>query len=204
MFMVRGKLIHSERFIHKHRIGTGFTRNRKLSFSQLIYFILASGKKSIGVNWSDISHEFPFLNFPSVSKQAISKARQKISSNACLKLCQLFAKIFYKYDDAFPLWNGYHIYAVDGSTIQIPPSEENINFWGSNPNQYGKYEPLASASLLYDVMNDIIVDSYIGKYRLNEREAAERHVDFFAGLHLSGKHIFLLTAAILHMICSLS
>lgn len=185
------QLIHSERFIHKHRIGTGFTRNRKLSFSQLIYFILASGKKSIGVNWSDISHEFPSLNLPSVSKQAISKARQKISSNACLELCQLFSKIFYKYDDAFSLWNGYHIYAVDGSTIQIPPSEENINFWGSNPNQYGKDEPLASASLLYDVMNDIIVDSYIGKYRLNEREAAERHMDFFAGLHLSGKHIFL-------------
>lgn len=91
----------------------------------------------------------------------------------------------------FSLWNGYHIYAVDGSAIQIPPSEENINFWGSNPNQYGKDEPPASASLLYDVMNGIIVDSYIGKYRLNEREAAERHMDFWAGLHLSGKHIFL-------------
>lgn len=185
------QMICSERFIHKHRIGNGFTRNRKLSFPQLIYFILASGKKSIGVNWSDISHDFPSLNLPSVSKQAISKARQKVSSDACLELCQLFSKIFYKYDDAFSLWNGYHIYAVDGSTIQIPPSEENINFWGSNPNQYGKDEPLASVSLLYDVMNDLVIDSYIGKYRLNERDAAERHLDFFTGLHLPGKHIFL-------------
>ena len=113
------QLIHSERFIHKHRIRTGFTRNRKLSSSQLIYFILTSGKKSVGANWFDISHEFPSLNLPSVSKQTISKARQKISSNACLELCQLFSKIFYKYDDAFSLWNGYHIYTVDGSTIQL-------------------------------------------------------------------------------------
>lgn len=86
------QLICSERFIHKHRIGNGFTRNRKLSFPQLIYFILASGKKSIGVNWSDISHDFPYLNLSSVSKQAISKTRQKVSSNACLELCQLFSK----------------------------------------------------------------------------------------------------------------
>lgn len=185
------QLIRSEKFILKHRIGNGFTRNRKLSFPQLIYFILASGKNSIGVNWSDISHDFPFLNLPPVSRQAISKTRQKISPDACLELCQLFSKIFYKHDDALSLWNGYHIYAVDGSTIQIMPSEENINFWGSNPNQYGKDEPLASASLLYDVMNDIVVDSYIGKYRLNERDVAERHLDFFAGLHLPGKHIFL-------------
>lgn len=125
------QLICSEKFIHKHRIGNGFTR--KLSFPQPIYFILASGKRSIGVNWSDISHDSPYLNLPLVSKQAISKARQKISSNACLELCQLFSKVFYKYADHLSLWNGYHIYSVDGSTIQIPPSEENINFWGSKP-----------------------------------------------------------------------
>lgn len=185
------QLICSEEFIQKHRIGNGFTRSRKLSFPNLIYFILAAGKKSIGVNWADVCHDFPSLNLPPVSKQAISKARQKISSNACMELCQLFSKIFYKYTNAFSLWNGYHIYAIDGSTIQIPPSNENIDFWGSNPNQYGKDEPLASASLLYDVMNDIIVDSCIGKYRFNERDAAQKHIDFFMNLHLSGKHIFL-------------
>ncbi|MDE6845495.1 MAG: IS4 family transposase [Lachnospiraceae bacterium] len=108
-----------------------------------------------------------------------------------MELCQLFSKIFYNHTNTFSLWNGYHIYAIDGSTIQIPPSDENINFWGNNPNQYGKDDPLASASLLYDVMNDIIVDSYIGKYRFSERDAAQKHIDFFMDLHLSGKHIFL-------------
>lgn len=185
------QLICSEEFIRKYRIGNGFTRNRKLSFPNLIYFILSAGKKSIGINWAEVRHDFPFLNLPPVSKQAVSKARQKISANACMELCQLFSKVFYKHTNTFPLWNGYHIYAIDGSTIQIPPSDENINFWGNNPNQYGKDEPLASVSLLYDVMNDIIVDSYIGKYRFNERDAAQKHIDFFMDLHLSGKHIFL-------------
>lgn len=185
------QLICSEEFIRKHRIGNSFTRRRKLSFSSLFYFILASSKKSIGANFAEIRHGFPSLNLPLVSKQAISKARQKISSNACRELCQLFSEIFYTKDNTLSLWNGYHVYAIDGSTIQIPPSEENINFWGSNPNQYGKEEPLASASLLYDVMNGIIVDGYIGQYRLNEREAAAKHIDFFINLHLRGKHIFL-------------
>lgn len=185
------QLIDSEDFIRKHRIGNSFTRTRKLSFPNLLYYILASENKSIGVNLAEIRQHFPHLQIPLISKQAISKARQKISSGACLELCQYFSGLYYKQKNDFELWNGYHIYAIDGSTIQIPVSDENIDFWGSNPNQYGKEEPLASASLMYDVIEGIVIDSHIDKYRLNERTVAEKHIDFFMNLHITGKHLFL-------------
>lgn len=44
---------------------------------------------------------------------------------------------------------------------------------------------------MYDILEGIVIDSHIDKYRLNERESAEKHIDFFMNLHLTGKHLFL-------------
>ena len=41
--------------------------------------------------------------------------------------------------------------------------------------------PLASASVLYDVLNDILVDVSLHPYRYNERESAKSHVNFLPG-----------------------
>lgn len=78
-------------------------------------------------------------------------------------------------------WNGFHIYAVDGSTIQIPESKENYEVFGGNPNKTKIISPLASASVLYDVINDILIDVSLHPYRYNERESAKAHVDFYLG-----------------------
>ncbi|PYG84233.1 integrase-like protein, partial [Ruminiclostridium sufflavum DSM 19573] len=76
----------------------------------------------------------------------------------------------------FKKWNGFNIYSVDGSTVQVPNSEENLKIFGTNPNQYNKNGALASVSVLYDVMNDIIVDAEFSRYRSNERESAKNHI----------------------------
>ncbi len=191
IIMETKKRIHSESFHQKHRLEKGFSRQRKLSFIHIMYFILTRENKSISMNLANLRKIFPHLKIPHTSKQAVSKARQKLSSNACLELCQIFSSIYYSQKKTLSLWHGFHIYAVDGSTIQIPISKENIGFWGSNPNQYAIEEPLASASLLYDVLEGIIVDAHIEKYRLNERTAACKHIDFFTRLNVTGSHIFL-------------
>ena len=67
---------------------------------------------------------------------------------------------------------------VDGSTIQIPESKENYEVFGGNPNKTKIISPLASASVLYDVINDILIDVSLHPYRYNERESAKAHVDF--------------------------
>lgn len=78
-------------------------------------------------------------------------------------------------------WNDFHIYAIDGSTIQIPESEENYKIFGGNPNKTQIVSPLASVSVLYDVMNDILVDVSLHSYRYNERESTQSHIDFLPG-----------------------
>lgn len=171
-------LITSEIFLTKHRIGNAFTRSGKLSFTNLIYYILQSVHKSIPINYSKFMDCFSSGVPPFVSKQAISKARQGISHNAFVELFRLSVEHFYNQPTDLHKWNGFHIYAVDGSTIQIPESEENYKIFGGNPNKTEKITPLASASVLYDVMNDILVDVSFHTYRYNERESAKAHMNF--------------------------
>lgn len=175
--------INSEYFLEKYRIGNAFTRSGKLSFAKLIYFILHASHKSISINYSQFLDCFSSEIVPFVSKQAISKARQGISHEAFLELFRLSVKQFYSMASDLHTWNGFHIYAVDGSTIQIPESEENYKVFGGNPNKTEKISPLASVSVLYDVMNDIMVDVSLCPYRSNERESAKKHMDYLPKFH---------------------
>ena len=52
---------------------------------------------------------------------------------------------------------------------------------GATPNKTEIVSPLASASVLYDVMNDILVGVSLHPYRYNERESAKSHADFLHG-----------------------
>ena len=52
-------LITSEDFLTRHRIGNAFTRSGKLSFSNLIYFVLQSVHKSIPINYARFLENFP-------------------------------------------------------------------------------------------------------------------------------------------------
>ncbi len=175
------ELITSENFLMKYRIGNAFTRSRKLSFQNMIYFILRCTHKSISINYSEFMNSFQTSIPPFVSKQAVSKARQGISHEAFLELFRLSVKYFYKQTADLNTWNGFHVYAVDGTTIQIPESAENYNEFGGNPNKTGIISPLASASVLYDVLNDILVDVSLNSYRYNERTSAKEHMNFLPG-----------------------
>ncbi len=58
---------------------------------------------------------------------------------------------------------------------------QNHKIFGGNPNKTAKVSPLASASVLYDVMNGILVDVSLHSYRYNERESAKVHMNFLPG-----------------------
>ncbi|QNU68621.1 hypothetical protein EHE19_009595 [Ruminiclostridium herbifermentans] len=62
---------------------------------------------------------------------------------------------YYELNSELKKWNDFNIYSIDGSTIQVPNSDENLEIFGTNPNQYKKDGALASVPVLYDVMNDI-------------------------------------------------
>lgn len=132
------ELITSEDFLTKHRIANLFTRSGKLSFPHLIYFILQPSHISISINYSQFLDSFSSRIPPFVSKQTVSKARQGISHKAFLKVFCLSVRQFYSLSSVLHTWSSFHVYVVDGSTIQISESKENYEVFGSNPNKTEK------------------------------------------------------------------
>jgi len=122
--------IHSEDYANQHRIKNAFTRFRKLSFSDIMLYVLNSSNHSISVNYARFRNILNNENLSMVSKQALSKARQGISHEAFLHLFRISVEEYYKHNKNTALWNGFHLYAIDGSTIQIPASEENLKHFG--------------------------------------------------------------------------
>ena len=170
-------LITSNEYKECYSIGNTFSRNRKLSFSNTVHFIWSALRKSISSEIDNFIEDHPYLNFPNITKQAFSKARQNISPEAFNELCRLFIEKFYSLKKNLNTWNGFNIFAVDGTSLQVPDTKECGEYFGLSSNQNKTRTAIAAASAIYDVLNDIIVDARITKYKTSERYMARQHIE---------------------------
>lgn len=170
-------LITSSEFKEAYSLGNSFSRNRKLSFSNAVFFICSALRKSISSEINNFIEDHKYLNFPSITKQAFSKARQNISPEAFLELCRLFVDRYYSLNKNLATWNGFNILAVDGTSLQVPDTKECGEYFGLSSNQNDTKTAVATASALYDVLNDIVVDARITKFKTSERLIAKQHIE---------------------------
>ena len=162
-------LISSDEFKMKHCLKqNAFTRNRKLSFQDIIYFILGLPRKSLP---TELDLFFEKQGY-SVSKQAFSKARYKISPQAFEDIFHMSTDIF-QFTNQPKTWDGYRIFAVDGSDIAVDHNKNNAAEFGIKTNKHSSY-PMARLSTLYDITNDLIVDVQFTGISIGEREHAHR------------------------------
>ena len=135
--------------LEPHRAKNHFIRSRKLSMLHVIMYLFYSSKASMYQNLSSIREDLPQLDFPSVSKQALSKARQFISPDLFKELFYLSVDLFYKHIPARKLWHGLHLFAVDGSKLELPNSSSNFDFFGK---LFGHPDPNRQISMaLYSI-----------------------------------------------------
>ena len=171
------EIINSEQFIKQHRQSpTDFIRQRKLSFSILIYFLINMVK---GSYQDELDHFFKSIfGFDVVkrivSKAALSKARMKLKYEAFIELnAQL---VGYFYDNFKPAqWHGFNLLAIDGTTVRLPRIDAISEHFGAwNPRQGDKC-PMARVSQMFDPLNKITVDALIETKDIGERELAAFH-----------------------------
>ena len=106
------------------------------------------------------------------------KARQKISPHLFKELFNLSVDIFYKNLQNRKTWHGYHIFAIDGSKIEVPNCKSNFEFFGEMFTVHDKNRKFSSglASIVYDVLDDYIVHASLQRYLASERAAALEHM----------------------------
>jgi hypothetical protein len=94
---------------------------------------------------------------------------------------------------ALPLWNGYHIFAVDGSYLQLPKTPALAEEYGVR-GDVASNRPSAGISVLYDVLHGWALDATITHTDMNERGECAKHIDFLNGEfpHIAERSILLL------------
>lgn len=172
--------------LEPHRVKNHFVRKRKLSLFQVIMYLLYTSKASMFQNLSRIREDLEYLDFPDISKQALSKARQFINPALFKELYYLSVDLFYKQLPSRKLWNGYHLFAIDGSKIELPNSKSNFEFFGE---MFGYPDPsrrftMGLGSIVYDVLDDYIVYASFQRYLASERSAALEHLHNLEDLNI--------------------
>ena len=172
-------LLHSDGFLEDYRVANHFVRRRALPMEKMVKFLLYRPKTSLSNKLEQLRENLPDLDFPSVSKQALSKARYGIRYELFQEFFEHSANFYYEHIMERKLWNDrYHIFAIDGSTHEVPSSKSTFKEFGKQSDQKNPdlYWSMALASVLYDVLEDVIVDAAIEKQFYSEREMSLRHL----------------------------
>jgi hypothetical protein len=179
-------LVESEMFLHQSRLKeTYFTRNRKLSFPNLIYFMLTLLRQS---TQTALDRYFDKLGIDdSMSQQAFSKARHKISFEPFQQLFEMTAKL--PYEGYYDTFNGYRVCAIDGSHINLPNLPNLKEEFGVMSNK--GVLATAQASILYDVLNKVVLDADLVSRKVDERTLAFEHIKKLSILGQTEKELML-------------
>jgi len=171
------KEIIDENYKEKVKINEkAFTRKRKLELKELVLIILNSIKRTTKLELDECMEQMKIET--EYTKQAFSEARQKIKPLAFTILNDNFIKTYYK--ENYKTIKGYLLLAIDGSDIEIPNTENLRKEYGMANNQKtvnGIGTARAKASMLYDVLNKIVITSIITKYKEPERKLAVKNIE---------------------------
>lgn len=180
-------LIHSADFLEDFRVPNRFVRKSKLSMRKMVLFLLFNSKSSIDNKLDQLRERFPEYDFPNVSRQALSKARYGISHELFRELFEISSNFYYENIQDRELWqNKYHVFAIDGSTQEVPSSASTFAEFGkfSDKKNPDLFWSMALSSVMYDVLEDVIVDAAIEKQFFSERELSLRHMSRLIDLGL--------------------
>ena len=108
-----------------------------------------------------------------MTQQSLSEARSKITVRAFVRLFKITVNTMTEH--CTKKWHGYRVYAVDGSKISLPADKKLCEHFGALGKE--KTAPTAQGSVLYDVLNDIIVDAAIEPLTTDERTLAKAHIN---------------------------
>lgn len=150
-----------------------FTRRRKMSFTNYIWYLLTTAKRSLTSGLQAFVKELN-VSWDSYSKQAFSQGRQRIKPEAIKALMCATQERFYR-EANYATWRGMRVSAIDGSRYNLPTSEELREHYGVQKSSGEQVQALGSC--LYDVLNGLILDAQLTRVDGNERELAKQHFD---------------------------
>jgi len=158
--------------------------------------ILRNNKRSLQTSLNDF-----FKNLKETeskyTKSSYTKARAKISPSLFIELNNELIQDYYEDTNGVKLFMGFRVFAIDGSTMQLPNVEsiskkvdgkpqkmnqELREIYGYNNNNLGVYETKARVSILFDIENKIVHQGILNSYFSSEKDMAFEHIEYLVEL----------------------
>lgn len=168
-----GLIESREYLVASRRSEKDFTRRRKMSFANYIWYLLTTTKRSMSSGLQAFVKELN-VSWDSYSRQAFSQGRQRIKPEAIQALMTATQERFYQ-EAEYETWREMRVLAIDGSRYNLPTSEELREHYGIQKSSGEQVQALGSC--LYDVLNGLVLDALLTRVDGNERELAVRHLD---------------------------
>jgi len=170
------KLIQSEGFKERHRQAAKyFSRERILTFPIVLLVLLLKSAKSMQLVLNEWVGK---LGLPLVTSSAFTQARRHLKHSAFIELNQeAVVQVCYQAGD-YERYRGFRLLGIDGSKVALPPEEAIIAAFGGTPqNQHSeRIEPFGLASVLYDLLNEVALDSILAPGKSYEGDLALAHL----------------------------
>lgn len=147
-----------------------------MTFPRVLSLILSKSRKSLQL----VVNEFFFkLEESPVSASAFSQARAKFKHTAFIELNEDCVVDAYYKDGDYKQYKGFRLLSIDGSKLYLPNTKDIAREFGRTKvkNQYEESNYVrAQSSVLYDVLNEIVIDAQLGLSNTSERELAYKHL----------------------------
>ena len=163
---VLSNIINDESLIeHAQIIHNSFTRKRKISLDNLLNYLIFRNHDVLSEDL--VSYFGALCDFDIPTRQAMIKRMSILNYDVWDFIMDRFRNEIY---NELPLINfkDYIILAVDGSFLDLPPHIALNHYFGGNQTSKMKIsdikKPQAKVSMIYDVLNKIVLDFSISHY----------------------------------------
>lgn len=188
MFEATKRIAESEDIKEKSRTNPKyFTRNRNMTFSEAVYYILSPGKESSQLGLNRFFKQINKKN-KTISQQAFSKARGHFDHTPFLEMVEKTTEM--EYSGSNPKqFLGKYLFAIDGTKLALPDKPSLCKEFGVSGRK--KDSATAKVSMLYDLDNDWIADATIETYKTTENKLAIGHINRLIELGINNKSLII-------------
>lgn len=108
-------------------------------------------------------------------KSALTQARKRLGVKPMRALFHALARPLVELHHSWAFYRDMRLVAFDGTSLDIPDTPENERFFGRPGTSRGKAAwPLVTLAGFMELGAKIILDVFMGPYKINERKAAAR------------------------------
>lgn len=176
------KFIDSLKTKLKYRVNEkDFTRKRKLTFESLALCMIKLLRQNLQIELNQYICQLygaPNKQPLSITSSAFVQSRKKIKPDMFYDLSALIAAEFYQdNDENVKLYKCHRLLSIDGSTIHLPVNSETKKVYGTFNNQTQTNDVvIARASILYDLLNEIVLDGKLCHFNIGEVPLSREHI----------------------------